>query len=571
MTNDMPQNADATLPPDVADPDTPSHRGKSPTRHLWRAGWGATVTLVLIGMVQSYAPSTDHQMANFASFAVGLFGILFVAYQLHRYLSAQRLPLLVPLVTLAVLLGQPVLYRFDGFSGEMLPQFQPRFWGAARLDRAAMENESDLALLAPSDITQCLEPSLGFLGNDRTGVISERQFAIPTAVDQVETLWDQGVGEGWSAFAVSGDRAVTLEQRDAKECVTCYRLGDGKLNWIVEKETRHENPLGGVGPRSTPQIEADRVYASGATGMLWCIDLMTGKTIWTVDLLDLAGWDQPTSEQAIPWGRSASPLLVEGLCIVPFGGPADAGSELAKAGRTLIALDAETGDIRWTTGEDQISYASPVLMTLAGEKQVVSVNESNVGGYRISDGTRLWSFDWPGNSNADATCTSAMPAGPNRFVVGKGYSGGSAIVEITAQSDEQQSDGQRSADVIWASNRVLKTKFTHACLDGETLYALSDGSLQAVRSEDGKRLWQQPRSDRAGQGQILLASDTIVMQTEPGEVVFVEAAPTQYNVLFRLPALSAKTWNLPTLAGRHLLVRNDREVICFLLPPLERS
>ena len=200
-------------------------------------------------------------------------------------------------------------------------------------------------------------------------------------------------------------------------------------------------------------------------------------------------------------------------------------------------------------------------MTLAGERQIVSVNEKTISGHRVDEGELLWMFDWPGSSNSNASCTSVVPAGENRFLIGKGYGGGSALVEIAAKSDLTF-----EANPVWQSPRVVKTKFTHACVDGEIAYALSDGSLQAVHLPDGERLWMQPRSARFGQGQILLADDVIIGQAEAGDVVFVSANPDEYQELLRLPALSSKTWNIPTLAGRHLLVRNDRQAICYLLP-----
>jgi outer membrane protein assembly factor BamB len=391
-------------------------------------------------------------------------------------------------------------------------------------------------------------------------VIEHREFAIPQSSSDVLTLWDQGIGEGWSSFAVSADRAITLEQREKEECVSCYRLSDGALLWIVSRKARHQNALGGIGPRSTPTISKDRVYAQSATGKLWCLDLESGDEIWSQDLLELAGWDQLASEVSVTWGRSTSPLIVDGLCVVPYGGPEQ--NELT--GRSLIAFDATSGEIRWSAGEDQISYASPGLMTLGGVRQIVSVNEKTITGHAIETGKVLWDFVWPGESNGGANCAMAVPAGENRFLVGKGYGGGSALVEVKASSG-----GELQAEEVVASTRILKTKFTHACVDGDVAYAISNGSLEAVTFADEERLWTQPRKSRFGQGQMLLVEDVIVGQSESGEVVFVKAQPSEYEELLKLDAMDSVTWNVPTIAGRHLLVRNDRQAICFLLP--ERS
>jgi hypothetical protein len=156
-----------------------------------------------------------------------------------------------------------------------------------------------------------------------------------------------------------------------------------------------------------------------------------------------------------------------------------------------------------------------------------------------------------------------MSAGTNRFLIGKGYGGGSGLYEVTCVN------GQWDANPLWKSNRVLKTKFTHAAVVGELAFAISNGSLEAVRLEDGERQWIQGRRTRLGQGQIMVVDDVIVGQSEAGEVVFAATDANEYREQLRIPALDAKTWNIPTIAGRHLLVRNDREVICFLLPELQ--
>src|SRR5690606_22835294 len=135
----------------------------------------------------------------------------------------------------------------------------------------------------------------------------------------------------------------------------------------------------------------------GATGIVQCLDLDSGNQIWRQDLLQLAGWSQRRSEEEITWGRAGSPLLIGDLCVVPFGGPdSDDPWDGAvdepgqRQGRSLIALDKSDGTVRWTAGDDQISFASPMLMKLAGTEQIVIVNERSVTGHAIDDGRELW-------------------------------------------------------------------------------------------------------------------------------------------------------------------------------------
>lgn len=533
----------------------------------------------LLLAVQVYAPSTDYQYAFLAAAAIGLATSACVLLFLQVACQRSGHPWRIPVAATVVVIGLLITVRVKTISGEMIPQLEWRFAsrevpelqvtpeikGIETADSESNANLDEAVASQDESPSSQLTATWGqFLGKGRDGVVAERSFAIPESSSDITQLWNIGVGGGWASFALAthpdgGGIAITLEQRDDRECVTAYDLSTGELKWIVDHEALHFNPLGEGGPRSTPTIQDSRVYAQGATGTVWCLDIQTGETIWQRDLLQTAGWDQVASEVAITWGRSGSPLLVDGQCVVPLGGPTVEGGE--QTGRTLISLDAQTGETRWTAGEQQISYASPQLMTLDGVRQIVSVNESNITGHAIDTGEVLWRTDWPGQSNGGANCAAAIAAGPNRFIVGKGYGGGSALIEVAL--DEQV---WKVSDV-WRSSRVMKTKFNHAVVRDGVAYGLSNGALQAVELESGERLWEQGRRGRYGQGQVIVAGDILIVQAEMGDIAFVAVDPNEFNELIRIPALNQKTWNVPSLSGELLLVRNGEEAIALKLPP----
>ena len=535
--------------------------------HFLRALIAFAVGAAAITALQVTATDADHQNANMASMAIGLLSGSVVLYQLQRGFARRGHKFVVPVVVGLGVIGFFTAFEFDGVSGEIMPQFKPRF--QEPLARKTVNPDAIPPAAAPGapengdavDATVFTSvSSRGFLGSDRNSQLGDRQFTVPKDPEGLRTVWSQGIGEGWASFAVANGLAVTIEQREDQECVTCYRLADGELVWIVQHEAVHSDSAGGIGPRSTPIIEGDRVFVQGATGTVWCLELATGNLVWQVDLLKLAGWTQEESELLIQWGRAGSPLLVDGLCIVPFGAPDDEATE----GRSLIALDPETGEVKWKAGPNQISYASPAIVEVDGEPQIVSVNSGAITGHRIEDGEVLWDFPWSGEANWYPSCAAAVSVGNNQFLIGKGYGGGSALVEI-----KKDDAGQFSADAVWESPRVLKTKFNHPCVVDGIAYAISNGAFEAVRIEDGTQIWRQPRRARFGQGQVLLAGDVFVAQSESGDVVFVALDENEYRELLRVPALTSKTWNIPTLAGRFLLVRNDRQAICYELPELE--
>ena len=94
-------------------------------------------------------------------------------------------------------------------------------------------------------------------------------------------------------------------------------------------------------------------------------------------------------------------------------------------------------------------------------------------------------------------------------------------------------------------------------------YGLDDGILACVELATGERKWADGRYQH---GQILLAGNLLIVQAEDGTVVLAEPAPGGLHERGRVAALSSKTWNNPALAGRRLLVRNDREAVCLELP-----
>ncbi len=517
----------------------------------------AIAFFVIVGVgVQTRDLLNDRSISNIISLIAAAIVTVVLLSLGYQFLARRIGRLVSAAITLVIVMLPLSLVRLRGFSGEMVPIVEPRFPIAPQLqtDVAGLEPQVDDAVVAATPFAQ-------FLGANRNGIIEPREFGIPNRGRDVREVWRIAVGEGWGGIAIVDDYCVTLEQRQDRECVTCYALAGGGLRWLHEDTARHQNPLGGIGPRSTPTINDGLVYTQGATGIVNCLQLDTGELVWSKSLLELGGWLQPESEASITWGRAASPLVAEGLCIVPFGRPLET-SPTAEAldGRSLVAFDSKTGDLRWTVGEDQISYASPVIMSLGGQAQLVSVNESTVTGHEIASGKLLWSLPWPGQSNGGANCASALPVGDSAFLIGKGYGTGSGVFDVKRQDDTW------SVEERWTSPRVMKTKFTHACIDGDVAFGLSDGTLECIDLDTGEPMWSQSRSTRYGHGQMLRVGDCLVIQAEAGEVAIVETSRESFNVFATIKGLGDKSWNIPSVAGRFFSIRNDAEAVLYELP-----
>jgi outer membrane protein assembly factor BamB len=529
-------------------PQTPKRSGR-----LVPGPWGAAIMalcLVMIAIVRLMQPQVNLSKAdvNVASLVLGLIAsITLLVWFLRRSGYSAALRRSVGWSLLVILLVLIAVLRIDHVSGDLIPRFTWRW--QARADRTiapatAAGGVVDLATTTERDFPQ-------FLGPQRNAVLPD--IHLQTAGDRYppRLLWRVDVGAAWSAFAAVNGFAVTMEQRGEEELVTCYAIATGRLEWFHAETTRHQTVLGGVGPRSTPTIHEGRVYTLGATGILLCLDGATGQVLWRDDILARQGLTPQQDLQGIAWGRSASPLIVDDLVVVPWGGPV-AGDKVS-----LAAYDNQTGQVVWTAGEYQTAYASPTLATLDGVRQILSVNQDVVTSHAPATGSVLWQVPWPGNSASNATVSQPVALPGDRVLLSKGYGIRAKMLQV------RHIDGdQWSVDELWNASRVLQTKFTNVVVLDQHAYALSDGILQCVRLSDGQRQW---RGGRYGQGQMLGVGRTLLVQAESGAIVLVAARPDQHEELASFPALQGMTWNNPCLYGRYLLVRNAEQAACFEL------
>jgi outer membrane protein assembly factor BamB len=385
----------------------------------------------------------------------------------------------------------------------------------------------------------------GFLGADRSAAIQSVHLDCDWAKHPPQKIWRQPIGLGWSAFSVTGGNALTQEQRGENELVVCYELASGNVLWSHTNLVRFHEGMGGDGPRATPTIVNGRVYALGATGILDCLDLATGQLIWTHKTLD---------ENGVPnliWAKSSSPLVYDNLVVVSGGGGTN--------GPTLLAYQINDGKAAWKSGAAKASYSSPVIATLCGRRQILSVNAMSVTSHDPGDGAVLWDYHW--GDDKFPKCSQPIAVAGDRVLLAAGYLAGTIMLQI-----KDGPGGKLQVTEAW-KNRNLKSAFSSLAVREGFVYGLDDGILACVDLASGERKW---KGGRYGYGQLLLVGDTLLVQTEPGPVVLVEANPAAYKEVAKIDALSAKTWNVPALAGEYLLVRNDQEAVCYKLPVMTR-
>lgn len=415
-----------------------------------------------------------------------------------------------------------------------------------------------------------------FLGNGYWAEVKGVELETDWQAHPPQELWRHEIGAGWSAFAIAGNYAVTQEQRGENELVTCYRVETGEPVWTHTDATRFDpadaiGGLGDVGPRATPTIHGERIFTQGGTGFVNCLDARTGHVIWHHDTAAEFG------ATVTVWGKSGSPLVVDDMILISVGAPSggwepnsnvSAGSASADRkpyNSSLVAFDMKTGAVRWSAGSRQASYASPVIATLAGERQVIVVNESWVTAHRVSDGKILWEHPWSNETDTNASCAQPVPFDGDRLFLSKGYGTGCSLLAI-----KKDASGTLSVNPLWEPpiKNVMKTKMCNVVVRDGFIYGLDDVLLECIELETGAVQWKKRRRPEFGHGQIMLIGNTILVLSETGELALIEANPHEYRELGHIQALDDAnvTWNNPVFAPPYLLVRNAREAVCYRLP-----
>lgn len=374
-----------------------------------------------------------------------------------------------------------------------------------------------------------------FRGAARDGVYRQRPVAASWPAGGPRLLWKQPVGEGHASFVIARGVAFTIEQRRAREVVAAYDVKTGRELWTTGWDTHFSERMGGDGPRATPTWHGGVVYALGAAGELRALRAASGETIWRTNILDDAGASN------LQWAMAASPLVVDGKVIVEPGG----------SGASVVAYDAATGKPVWKALDDMPAYTSPMLVTLAGRRQIVTVLGRRAVGLAVDDGALLWSYPW----ETDNAINVAQPIviGPSQMFLSSGYGKGAALVDIVA------SEGRVEARTVWANNRMKNKLSSSVLLDG-FVYGLDEGILACVEAATGRLAW---KGGRYGHGQLVLAGDRLLITTETGELALVHATPTAFEEIARVPGIEGRTWNVPAIDDGILLVRNASEMAAF--------
>jgi len=434
-------------------------------------------------------------------------------------------------------------------------------------------------------------------GAQRDGVSQETGLARAWPEEGPPVAWQvDHVGLGYSSLAINDGRIFTLGNLDGVEHVVCLKAVDGSLVWAVQptmaasrlkkqvagvlarldtnkdgsidkSETQDEAALRdfelldltvdgalspaelrgayggfhddmGAGPRGTPGVDGNRVYTLGCMGDLACLEVETGQTVWSLNLIDDFG-GRHTGR-----GYSESPLVDGGLLIVSPGG----------TGGAVIALEKNTGKLVWRSNEvdERIQYASAVAADIGGERMIIQFGSLGLFGLSARDGRLLWRYGRVSSGVANV-CTPIV--WKDHVFASSGYNTGGGLVKISRNGDAWR------ADEVYFNPR-LANHHGGVVRVGEYLFGTGNNSLIAMNFMTGEVAWI---NRSVGKGSLIGADGMLYVVGENHRMCLAEAVPEAYRERGRveLPDLGHPTWTHPVLAGGKLYVRIQQRLIAF--------
>jgi len=442
-------------------------------------------------------------------------------------------------------IGFSALIRSEGMWGNALLGLHWR-WEISPEEKLLATKKEQPAAATADFVTPEVEQALmnpewpAFRGADRTGRQRGTRISADWKTQPPELLWKIAVGPGWSSFTVAGKLLFTQEQRGVNEMVVCYDAETGAELWVQQSETRFDEAMGGPGPRATPTLADGNLYVLGANGLLFRLNPTNGDVVWEQDLREAADREPPM------WGFSSSPWVVDGLVIVYAGGADDKG---------ILAFDTETGDFRWGASSGNDSYSSPQLGSIAGEELLLMLTNTGLSLLDPQTGEERLNYEW------EIEAYRALQphlVGGDTILMPSGMGVGTRRVRFTKSEDKL------SSEELWTT-RNLKSDFNDLVVYQGHAYGFDGSIFTCIDLENGKRKWKR---GRYGKGQVLLVEDSgmLLVSSERGELVLLDANPEKHLELAKMQALEGKTWNHPVLIGDLLYIRNSQEAACYRLP-----
>lgn len=375
-------------------------------------------------------------------------------------------------------------------------------------------------------------------GPDRNGISKETGLAQSWPPSGPPLIWSiKTLGEGYGSLAIQGDRIYVQGVESGQSVVFALDRRDGKTAWTTALAARLEQDRG-AGPRGTPTLDGDRLYALAENGDLACLRAHDGAKVWRRNILQDFRGRNPH------WLLSESPLIEGDRIIVTPGGP----------NACIVALDKASGKTVWTSNElsDGAGYSSCVATDVGNVRVIANLTDRAGVGVRATDGKLMWRYE----RTANRTANIATPVfHDNKVFYTSDYGTGCALLGLTAQ------DGAVKADEIYF-NRDMQNHHGGVILHNGYLYGYSGSILTCMEFTTGRVSWK----DRSvGKGTLTYADGHLYLLSENNVVGLAQATPEVYREQgrFPIPDQGWPSWAHPVVCGAKLYIRNQAMLSCY--------
>jgi outer membrane protein assembly factor BamB len=400
-------------------------------------------------------------------------------------------------------------------------------------------------LAAPEDFQPRAFDWPGWQGAQRDGVSHETGLLPTWPREGPRLVWKAiNLGGGYSAPSIAAGRVFGMSYRQEggadDEVVWALDEQTGKELWHTTIAAANHKIGYGEGPRCTPTVDGERLYALGVSGDLVCLEVATGKEIWRHNLVKEFDGRIPS------WGYSESPL-VDGARVIATPGRKKA---------TLVAFDKMSGQTIWMSPVpqgDNAQYASAIIAEVQGQRQYVQFLSGGVVGVAADDGAFLWRYNRPANSTANIS-TPIFRDG-NVFAA-SAYGKGGGLVRLMRDGTVTR------ASEVYFTPEMENHHGGMVVVDGY-LYGANGGELACLEFSTGKVQWQ---SRTPGKGSILYADGRLYYRNERGRIFLLEANPHQYieHGRFVQPDRSQNNaWAHPVIANGKLYIADQDVLLCY--------
>ncbi len=376
------------------------------------------------------------------------------------------------------------------------------------------------------------------LGPDRNGVARDETL-LAWGPNGPKTVWKRNVGEGFAGVAVAQGRVILFHRQGGREIIESLAADTGEPQWEADYPTAYHSGIApDSGPRCVPLVHGDRVFTFGAEGRLTCLELESGKIVWSKDT------GQAFQVLQGYFGAGSSPIVTDGKLVVNIG---------SKDGAGLVAFDIQDGKTVWTATDDAASYSSPIQTEIDGVQHLIFV--TRLRAISVDPTTGRERFHVPfGKRGPTVNGANPVSIGEHVFLTAS-YGVGATLLKLNGASGSE----------VWNKQDLLSSQYVTPVSLGTTMFGIDGrddlGSchLRAFDPLAGKIHWT--RRD-FGTAPIIRAGDKLLLMGTGGELVLAAANPEKYDELARTQLFRNTARALPALANGHLYVRDTRTLKC---------